>query len=659
MFSRFRIPVQFSGVMVLLALALGACAGRPPGADFPKHESMALAQPEETNLGSQFTRAARQHPGDSGFRIISVGADGFRARAQLIDAAQRTLDLQYYIFRGDETGRMLTDHLAQSADRGVRIRILIDDGDTVAGDRQILRLLKHHLVEIRIYNPAKYRGHVKFVRRLEFVLNAGRLDYRMHNKLLVADNAAALMGGRNIGNQYFQVDPDSQFADDDVFAVGPVVPELSRTFDEFWNSAMAIPAEALGRPHAEPPPPKPQEGAIDYAALLANGDPFSGIISGKLPLSWAPAQVVYDSPDKKHVLSGAISGALIVPEVEKSIRAVQSEMLLVTPYLVPTKEELQDLMDLREREVRVRILTNSLESCPEISAQSGYDKYRVPLLKSGVELHEVRALLGSTRGSGQSAKISRYGNYALHGKLYVFDRRKMVIGSMNFDQRSQRINTEIGLIIGSSELSQQTALRFESMVKPENCYTLALQPGRRAGQIASDLVHRSERPHHRARSRARTQWLAKAAEAIFGAFAARARAMRGLTALMLGWVLMAHWMPAHAAPPAVAVAEINYLLDFVDRSGCKFYRNGSWYDSHRAQSHLRGKYDYLVARGRINSAEDFIDQAATESSMSGEAYQIQCEAGPAVPSNQWLRTALSSYRAAREKPVPHPKPVGA
>lgn len=471
--SHSRVRVRLS-LVLLASMALGACAGRPPGADYPKHESVALSQPEETNLGSHFVRATRQHSGESGFRVLNVGADGFRARAQLIDAAQRTLDLQYYIFRGDETGRMLTDHLAQAADRGVRIRILIDDGDTVAGDEQILRLLSHQSVELRIFNPGRYRGHVKLVRRLEFVLNKGRLDYRMHNKLMVADNAAALIGGRNIGNQYFQIDPDSQFADDDVFAVGQIVPELSRVFDEFWNSALAIPAEALGRPRGESRAPKPQEGGIDYGALLANGEPYAGILSGELPLSWAPAQLVYDSPDKKHVLSGAVHGALIVPEVEKSIRAVQSELLLVTPYVVPSAEELRALTDLRQRDVRVRLLTNSLESCPEISAQSGYDKYRVPLLKSGVELYEVRAHLGSTRGSGQSAKISRYGNYALHGKLYVFDRDKMFIGSMNFDQRSQRINTEIGLLIGSPDLAQRTALRFEAMVKPENCYALGL-----------------------------------------------------------------------------------------------------------------------------------------------------------------------------------------
>src|SRR5258708_7686733 len=312
MFPHFRARVWFS-IVLPASMALGACTGRPPGADFPKHESVALVHPEETTLGSQFLGAARQHPGDSAFRVISVGADGFRARAQMIDAAPRTLDLQYYIFRGDETGRMLTERLLRAADRGVRIRVLIDDGDTVAGDEQILRLLKSDSVELRIFNPARYRGHVRFVRRLEFVLNAGRLDYRMHNKLLVADNAVALIGGRNIGNQYFQIDPESQFADDDVFSVGQVVPELSRAFDEFWNSALAIPAEALRHPHGESKARKANAGNIDYAALLTNGDPYAGIMSGKLPLSWAPAQLVYDSPDKKQVVRGRGPRGLIVP----------------------------------------------------------------------------------------------------------------------------------------------------------------------------------------------------------------------------------------------------------------------------------------------------------------------------------------------------------
>src|SRR3984957_4613551 len=237
---------------VLLAIAmLCGCAGLPPGADYPKPASAAFAHPEDTRLGRQFADAAREHGRNSAFRIVSVGVDGFQLRMQMIDAAQRSLDLQYFIFRGDETGRMLTDSLERAADRGVRIRVLVDDGDTVAGDEQLLRLLDHPSVEVRIFNPGSYRGHLRLLRGLDFVFHARRLDYRMDNKLVVADNAAALIGGRNIGNQYFQIDPESQFADDDVFTVGPIVGELSGTFDEFWNSDMAIPAKALGR--NEPP----------------------------------------------------------------------------------------------------------------------------------------------------------------------------------------------------------------------------------------------------------------------------------------------------------------------------------------------------------------------------------------------------------------------
>jgi putative cardiolipin synthase len=193
---------------MLFAAVVGGCAALPPGEDFPRSASAALPHPEETRLGAQLAQAARQHDGNSGFRIISVGVDGFLARAQMIDAAERTLDLQYYIFRGDDTGRLLTDALLRAADRGVRVRVLIDDGDTLAGDEQIIALNAHPAVEIRIFNPFAYRGHHRSLRDLEFMFNHSRLDYRMHNKLLVADNAVALVGGRNIDNQYFQMDPD-------------------------------------------------------------------------------------------------------------------------------------------------------------------------------------------------------------------------------------------------------------------------------------------------------------------------------------------------------------------------------------------------------------------------------------------------------------------
>jgi putative cardiolipin synthase len=177
------------------------------------------------------------------------------------------------------------------------------------------------------------------------------------------------------------------------------------------------------------------------------------------------------------VENGSLAGRLMTRPVGEAASAVQSELLMVTPFYIPADEEVQLLKDLRQRNVRVRILTNSLESAPEIGAHSGYLHYRVALLEDGVELYEVRSLLGNARGSGQTAMLSRYGNYALHAKLFVFDRQKLFIGSMNFDQRSKRLNTEVGLIIDSPELAQQTALRFEAMAQPANSYALELRPG--------------------------------------------------------------------------------------------------------------------------------------------------------------------------------------
>jgi putative cardiolipin synthase len=215
---------------------------------------------------------------------------------------------------------------------------------------------------------------------------------------------------------------------------------------------------------------------VDYVAKLATGQPYGGIISGQLPLVWAQAKVVSDSPEKKRVRRGKVTGRMMSDAVTDTAREVATELLIVTPYLIPSADELKLLKDLPARKVSVRILTNSLVSAPELSAHSGYMHYRVPLLESGVQLYEVRSLLGKVQGSGQTARISRFGNYALHAKLFVFDRQKLFLGSMNFDQRSRYLNTEVGLIIDSTELARETALRFDAMVRPENSYSVRLRP---------------------------------------------------------------------------------------------------------------------------------------------------------------------------------------
>src|SRR5580658_2477761 len=363
---------------LLLASGLGACASLPPGSGYQKSHSTALAEPEATKVGRQFANAAHEHAEKSGYHIISVGVDGFLTRMEMIDSAERTLDLQYYILHGDESGRLLTDALARAADRGVRVRLLLDDGESMPGDQQIFAIAGRANVEIRVFNPFAYRGENRLLKGTEYLLNHSRLDYRMHNKLFVMDNSIALMGGRNIGDQYFQIDPESQFADDDVFVGGPIVHELSGTFDEFWNSALSIPVEALHTVHTharhqEAHPDKVDKAGFDYQSKLDSGEPLAGLLAGRVPLIWADAEVVCDSPEKGKSAHAPGAGSLMFKPVAHAVAQVRAELLIVSPYVVPSKDELHLLQDRLAHKVRIRILTNSLESAPELSAHSGME----------------------------------------------------------------------------------------------------------------------------------------------------------------------------------------------------------------------------------------------------------------------------------------------
>jgi len=502
----------FSSIALLAPLGMAGCASLPPAATQPKPVTRAVDPSLESRLGDAFQPMSKGHGSDSGFRMVSTGIEGLTERIEMIDAAQRSIDLQYYIFRADESGNLVAEALLRAADRGVRIRLIVDDGETVAGDEQILSLSAHSGFEVRIYNPLRYRGHNKIRRGAEFLFDKARVDYRMHNKLLVADNVVAIIGGRNIGNQYFQIDPGSQFGDDDVVVAGPIVARLSDVFDEFWNSPIAIPAQTADKLDAS-------EAALSrYLAALAkyrerlNGEPpataqgapkqtFADIMSGHTPLHWAPVKLVYDSPDKRDVGNGDAKGRLIYKAIADQANSASTELLMVTPYFVPSADEWTRLAAARERHVRVRVLTNSLEAAPSAEAQSGYMHHRRQLLQGGVELHEVRAMLGSARGSGQGKAISRHGNYALHAKMYVFDRKTSFVGSMNYDQRSKRLNTEIGLLIASPELSGDIAARFDALTQLDNSYAVTLSDGATGRQHliwttqeAGVVVHRDTEP---------------------------------------------------------------------------------------------------------------------------------------------------------------------
>ncbi len=470
--------------LLLLAALLASCASLPPGFDVPRTRSFALAHPEATRIGRRLAEPVRAHNDDSGFRLLPVGLDGFLTRVQMVNAAERTLDIQYYIFQADDTGQLLLRAILDAADRGVRVRLLLDDSDSSERRKDIIALDAHPNIEVRLFNPFAYRGNVPFFRALEFLANASRLDYRMHNKLFVADNAIALVGGRNIGDEYFQVSPKFEFGDYDVFVAGPLVSDLSASFDDFWNSKMTVPSAALNGA-ATSRDLEDYRTALDmhwqsmkdsgFVQRAASGEPLASLLSGRAPLVWARGKVLYDSPDKARVENGEEHGYLIAKQLLNVVKSVQSEVLIVPPYFVPGEKGLARLRELRSRNVRIRVLTNSLESTDVVAAHAGYSHYRPELLKEGIELYEMRAELANPRGSGTSMHLASAGRYALHAKVLVFDQRRLFIGSMNVDRRSLRLNTEIGLLIDSPELAAQVAARFEAIAQPANSYVVQLR----------------------------------------------------------------------------------------------------------------------------------------------------------------------------------------
>jgi putative cardiolipin synthase len=473
-------------VGVALLSLLAGCASLPPGSDYPKTTSIALTRPEETRMGQQLAAAKAGHAGLSGFKLLPVGIDSFLLRMELAEAAGRTLDVQYFLIQSDDTGQLLIEALLKAADRGVRVRVLLDDAGSFGRDAQIRLLAGFPNVELRLFNPFAYRGEVTFVHVAEFLTDAARLNYRMHNKLFVVDNEIGIVGGRNVGDEYFQGSRDYEFGDYDIIAAGPIVNQISNSFDAFWNSPMAVPIEALaeGKPgdrdledyravlalhHA-----KIAEAGAPYMKPLTAGEPLTAMLAGKSSLVWAKAEVIYDSPEKRKVQDGEQSGRLLRQRLGEVASQVQSELLIVSPYLVPGPAGMKFFEELRKRNVSVRILTNSLASTDMSLVHSAYQESRLPLLDLGVDLYEVRPVLGQPTLRGRQLQAPSAGRFAMHAKVFVFDQKRVFIGSMNLDQRSLHLNTEVGLIIDSPELARQIALRFADIAQPANSYVLVL-----------------------------------------------------------------------------------------------------------------------------------------------------------------------------------------
>lgn len=453
-------------------LLLGACATAPAPRPAP---SLAIdhAEASATALGRVTARALADAPaGESLLRLLPAGREALAARIALADLAERSLDLQYYIWHEDASGVLLAEALWRAAERGVRVRLLLDDWGERPSDQWLARLDCHPAIEVRLFNRVSASGP----RMLGMLFEFRRATRRMHNKALVADNQAAIVGGRNIGNEYFEYEPVFEFGDLDVLAAGPVVAGASEGFDAYWNSGSVAP---LGGP---PDCPEPFDAELDAPEVKTLRESLrgyrlsEGIAADAWPWRHAHMLALHDPPEKSDPSDQAAMPGYLGAQLADAMGQAGREVIIVSPYFVPRDAGVTQLLDLRRRGVRVVIVTNSLAATDVVAVHSGYARYRKALLEGGVEIHEVRA---EPVRPGEIEPERRIGasRSSLHAKLLLVDRRVAFVGSMNVDPRSIALNTENGMVIESEELAGAIARGLEEAL-PGSAFRLELDDGK-------------------------------------------------------------------------------------------------------------------------------------------------------------------------------------
>lgn len=458
---------------LLTLLFQAGCTSLPT--DYPRTVSTVLTDTADTRLGQASKHTLDGRTGVSAFQMLNRGTDAFLARLVLADAAEKSLDVQYYIWRGDTTGKVLLERVLRAADRGVRVRLLLDDVGAAANDSNLLAIDAHPNIDVRLFNPIAARS----ARLLGMLGDFQRANRRMHNKSFTADNQFTIVGGRNVGDEYFGARPDVAFADLDLLATGPIVDETSRHFDRYWNSPAAFPIAALSeqvpsvevalRLREELRASTLSESGGDYARALKASGLAESLAAGNLPFYYGVARIVADDPAK--TLQPTVDdSSRLLPQLLPEFEALSTELVLISPYFVPGEAGVARLRALGRRGVKVRVLTNSLASTDVPAVHGGYQKYRHALLDAGVELYELKpsatqqapGIAPRTKADAGHGSLSGSSHASLHAKVMIFDRRALFVGSMNLDPRSAFTNTEIGAMAEQAELAGELA---ESLVR--------------------------------------------------------------------------------------------------------------------------------------------------------------------------------------------------
>ena len=420
-----------------------------------------------TRLGKAVTAWFERNPANAGIYRLDSGADALDARVGLIDCAERTVDIQSYLIKDDLTGNLVALHLAAAADRGVRVRLLMDDALTEEVDAGLLSLDEHDNIDVRVFNPFPRRRS----RFISLLANFNILNRRMHNKSFTVDNQVTIVGGRNIADEYYETGGKTEFIDEDLLAIGSLVDEVSDGFDEYWNSPEAIPMDAFDRLVAHS---HVDESLDEARRLLAkhrdesflsdvDGGLIDRFLDGRLDLVPARAKIVQDLPDKVRNLVRR-QPSVTVDYLMKMVSAAEKELIVISPYFVPQKQGIEFFGALAKRGVRVVIISNSLASTNHASVHAVYARYRKPLLRLGVELYELRPRLESMETDT---------TLTLHSKVATVDRQRLFVGSFNVDPRSLYLNTEMGMAVTSDKLATEMATSILETL-PEQAYKLRL-----------------------------------------------------------------------------------------------------------------------------------------------------------------------------------------
>jgi putative cardiolipin synthase len=466
---RHRLSVSVAGwLLAASVLPLGGCAlpslqGRA--------DTAAIHDTDATPLARAIAPSLRANQGKSGVHSLSAAEEAFAVRARLAAAAERSIDVQYYMWHGDTTGMLLFETLCQAAQRGVRVRLLLDDNNTAGLDRTIAQLAAQPNIQVRLFNPLINRR----VRWTNYVFDFPRINHRMHNKSFTVDNQLTVIGGRNIGDEYFNANDNLEFVDVDLLAMGPVVDEVSRLFDQFWNSASAYPAEMIVG-NASPAEAAAQlqrafaaaradPKAVRYLQMM-HGNPLTDELTDHgLDFEWSNVRLVGDDPQKVFAANREL---LLLPRLFETTGPPNARFDLVSPYFVPTKLGTVSFQAMARRQVQVRVLTNSLASNDVAAVHVGYAKRRKALLRAGVRLFELKRVDSAARPRGRGSSAG-----SLHAKTFEIDDRQLFIGSFNFDPRSARLNTEMGMVVESAAMSQGLRQYFDTRM-PLTAYEVKL-----------------------------------------------------------------------------------------------------------------------------------------------------------------------------------------